>query len=224
MHLVRLGRGLDPDFRSMDSIVPMQYVTIIVAVVALLLSASSLAVSILTYRRDRSKVRAWSMIVWRENGPEPSTPVMQVRIMNVGRRPIALMHLVKKAGRDTWSRTLMRPQLNAKDAFEAIRELERTSLAHIAAIKLAEGEVFEIAFRPEDCDEFIAVHLERPAYANTLLIEDVVGSRYPVQNSAEHLKEMIAAWKPVEAQVSWMEMPEEPEPITGVRDDNRPGR
>jgi hypothetical protein len=202
----------------------MQYITIIVAVVALLLSASSLAVSVLTYRRDRSKVRAWSKILWHENGPEPSTPVMQVRIMNVGRRPIALMHLVKKAGRNAWSRTLMRPQLNAKDTFEVIQELERTSLAHIAAIKLAEGEVFEHAFRPEDCDEFIASHLERPTYADILLIEDVAGKRYPVQNSAEHLKEMLAAWKPVETQVSWMEAPVESKPIIEAGVDNGFGR
>jgi hypothetical protein len=192
---------------SQDKIVAVQYMSVILPIFALLLSAFSFAVSILTYRRDRSKVHAWSKIEWRENGPEPSTPVMRVRIMNVGRRPIALMHLVKKAGRNIWSRTLMRPQLDAKDGFEVVRELERTSLAHIAAIKLAEGEVFEIAFRPEDCEEFVATHLENPAYADTLLIEDVMVNRYPVQGAAEHLKKMMGHWKPAEAHVSWVENP-----------------
>jgi hypothetical protein len=181
-----------------------QYVTAIVAVVALVLSAASFTLSVLTYRRDRSKVRAWSMIEWRNTGPETMTPTLRIRILNAGRRPIALMSLVMKSGTHLWFRTLMDPRIPMNDVVEAMRELERSQLAHVAVIKLAEGEVFEIAFQVEDCDEFLATHLDGNEYevAETLLVEDAMGSRYPVRDSEKHLEEMMAAWNAARARVA----------------------
>src|SRR6478752_7834524 len=69
----------------------LQNLTTIVAVIALLFSFSGLTVSILAYRRDRSRVRAWSSVEWVPNGPETSTVRLRIRIANGGRRPVALM-------------------------------------------------------------------------------------------------------------------------------------
>ena len=177
----------------------MQNTTIVTALVALLFSASSLAVSVLNYRRDRSKVRAWSTLEWI-GGLDQSGPVLRVRIVNEGRRPVALMSLVKKKGQAIWWRSLIRPKLSTTDAFKAIVEIERSRLAHVAALKLGEGEAFELEFRPGDSDEFLALHLEVPEYAEMLLIEDVAGKRYPVLNSAKDLKEALTEWRRIEAQ------------------------
>jgi hypothetical protein len=145
----------------------------IVAIIALLFSASSLIVSILGYRRDRSRVQAWVDISWKENGPEPPTLILRVKILNAGRRPIALMSLVKTSGKRTWSRTLSEPELKTDSATEIFRALERNGLAHIGSVRLSEGEAFELAFTADDYLEFVGTHWEPVVVAQRLYVEDV---------------------------------------------------
>lgn len=59
--------------------------------VALLLSVAALGVSILNYRRDRSKLQATSSY---SQGWEQSDATIYVNIVNVGRRPIIIETLV----------------------------------------------------------------------------------------------------------------------------------
>lgn len=176
----------------------MQQLPIIISIVALLVSACGFTVAVLAYRRDNSKIRAWSTLVWHEEGPELSVPVMHVRAANVGRRPIFVLNLVMRSGRSNWSQPLQHPVVDESartDALKYIQEIRRKSVAHVAAVKLIEGDVYELLLRPEDCPDFINTHEEPVAYAQRLLVEDVTGTCYAVTKSDEHLKQLFAAWR-----------------------------
>src|SRR5262245_5425474 len=142
----------------------MQAVSIFVSLVALLISMCSLGVAVLSYRRDRSKLRAWSRIEHHEYRPEDPL-AMRVRILNVGRRPIALMYLVKKAGPHTWSRALIRPETGEVlevDVDQAVRQIELNALAHRGSLTLAEWQAHDILIRRDDLDEFVCTHVDPP--------------------------------------------------------------
>src|SRR5216683_2763332 len=115
------------------------------------------------------------------------TPVLHVRIQNKGRRPILILNLIMRAGRAKWSRYLNQPIMdmpNVRDGQTLIQEIARRHVAQAVAVKLAEDEVFELAFHPEDCrDEFIGTQWDPPAIAEKLLVEDVTGHCYSVRGS-----------------------------------------
>lgn len=181
----------------------MQNFTTIIAIIALLFSFSGLTVSILAYRRDRSRVRAWSSVEWVPNGPETATVRLRIRIANGGRRPVALMFLVRKSGKHLWWQTLQKAEPTATSAADLVRELERNQLAHVGSVRLSEGDAFEMVFGPDDDDEFVALHWNDVTYAESLLVEDVMGNRYPVRGSARHLKEAFREWSKPQPELDW---------------------
>lgn len=140
----------------------------------------------------------WSMIGWLANGPEPQTPVMHIRIANVGRRPVLVLNLVKRAGKTKWWRSIQQPNLGGEviSTVEQIQELKEKWLAHHVAVKLGEGEILELSFQPEDCHEFIGTHEDPPVQATSLQIEDVSGRLYSVRDSTKNLAVLIKAWNP----------------------------
>jgi hypothetical protein len=103
-----------------------------------------------------------------------------------------------RSGRSNWSQPLQHPVVDESartDALKYIQEIRRKSVAHVAAVKLIEGDVYELLLRPEDCPDFINTHEEPVAYAQRLLVEDVTGTCYAVTKSDEHLKQLFAAWR-----------------------------
>lgn len=168
-----------------------------ISLLAFAVSTASLTISLLGYLRDRSKVRVWSTVSWQSNGPDPDTPLMHVRIANIGRRPVVILNLVKWAKGAKWWRPINSPTLDSPiiTTLEQLDEYKRKSLAHLLATKLAEGEVLEMEFRPDDCHEFLALHEDPPLEATSLQIEDVAGRVYPVKGSEEHIQIMLNAWK-----------------------------
>ncbi len=109
-----------------------------------------------------------------------------------------VLNLVKRAGKSKWWRPIQPPTVDGEvlNTVEQLEELKRKSLAHLVAAKLAEGEVLEVEFRPEDCDEFIALHEDPPIEAISLQIEDVTGRLYSVKDSKKNLAVLIKAWNP----------------------------
>ena len=109
-----------------------------------------------------------------------------------------ILNLVKRAGKSKWWRPIQSPAVDGEvlTTVEQLEELKRKSLAHLVAAKLAEGEVLEVEFRPEDCDEFIALHEDPPIEATSLQIEDVTGRLYSVKDSKKNLAVLIKAWNP----------------------------
>lgn len=167
----------------------------VISFLALAVSAVSLTVSLLGYLRDRSKLRVWSTVSWQWNGPESDTPVLHIQIANLGRRPAVILNLVKRAGKTKWWRSVQRPELPGQETLSVkqLIELKRSSLAHLVSLKLNEGEIFELAFTPEDFHEFIATH-DTPIVEATLLeIEDVFGKMYPVKDSTKNLAKFLKA-------------------------------
>lgn len=177
----------------------MQQLPVVISIVALLVSACGFTVAVLAYRRDNSKIRAWSTLIWHQEGPELSVPVVHVCIANVGRRPIFVLNLVMKRGGSRWSQPLQHPVVDESarsDPWKYIQEVRRKSVAHAAALKLIEGEIYELLFRPEDRPDFINTHEDPVIFAQRLLVEDVTGACYAVTESEKHLKRLFAAWRP----------------------------
>lgn len=169
-----------------------------IALMAFAVSVASLAISLFGYLRDRSKLRAWSTLVWQHNGPEPETPLMHIRIANIGRRSVLVLNLVKRAGKSRWWRPIQQPDFEGEVIcmVEKIQELKKKSLAHHVAVKLGEGEILELVFSPENCSEFIATYEDPPVVATHLEIEDVSGRVYSVKDSEKNLVALLKAWNP----------------------------
>lgn len=126
-------------------------------------------------------------------------PVMHVRVANVGRRPIYILNLVMTTGRSRWWQPLQQLPIEGSaraDPVKLIEEIRRRSVAHVAALKLVEGDMYERLFRPEDCPDFINTHEDPVIEAQRLLVEDVTGICYAVKKSEKHLKQLFAAWRP----------------------------
>lgn len=175
----------------------------VISVIALSVSVCSFVIVLLAYRRDRTNVHAWSTISWWADRSDTGMPIMYVRIVNVGRRPVSMLNLVKVSPDATWSRSLWRAESGGKpkvvDVETAVDYMQRRSVAHSAAITLGEGAVYELMFRPDDVDEFIDDHEYEVRVAISLLIEDVTGKRYPVKNSVKNLQQLLD-WSPRERQ------------------------
>lgn len=166
----------------------------LIALMAFAVSALSLTVSSLGYLRDRSKLRVSSNMTWLFNGPELDTPVLKIQIANLGRRPVVILNLVKRAGKLKWWRSIKRHELPDQDIAKQIEEIHRQSLAQMISIKLNEGEILELAFLPDDCPEFIATHEDPIVEAASLEIEDASGRLYPVKDSQKNLATLLKAW------------------------------
>jgi hypothetical protein len=176
----------------------VQLLSVIFSTIALFISACSFAVAVFSYRRDRARVRAWSTIVWIEAAPGVKIPNMYLRIANVGRRPVLMLNLVKRSGRTTWRQTLTDPVEHEPDGSPFLHpdELQRRSVAHRAALRLGEGEVFELIFRPEDCPSLVLTNEGSFAKASQLFVEEVAGTLHCVRDAGRNLPQLFAAWKP----------------------------
>ncbi|MDN0085312.1 hypothetical protein QU487_21665 [Crenobacter sp. SG2305] len=170
---------------------------ILISLLAFTVSVASLTISLLNYLRDRSKLKVWSEICWQHNGPEPEIPHLHIRIANMGRRPTVVLNLVKRDGKAKWWRPIPPPILDeAITGVAQFDDLRRKSLAHLVSAKLAEGEILEIVFRPEDCHEFVSVREDAIFEAKTLQVEDAFGKLYSVKNSEKNILLLMKAWQP----------------------------
>lgn len=125
----------------------------IVATIAL--GLAGLTVTILTYRRDRSRILATSRIEWHRTGVAPDTPLMRIRIQNTGQRPVVVTQLVARAGNQDWCLPLDVRSFslqNEEDLKQAIQSLLREPAV---PIELAEGKYFDKVYSPEECDDLV---------------------------------------------------------------------
>jgi hypothetical protein len=159
-------------------------------------SVSSLTISILSFARDRSRIRAWSEILWQRVGEE-EIPQMRVYISNSGRRSIHILNLVKISGKSKWWRSINSPEVEGGliTSIEQIEEIKEKWLAHNVSVKLGEGEIIELSFKPSDSHEFWSLHEESPMLATKLYIEDVLKRKYPVRGASKCIDTLSKAWK-----------------------------
>lgn len=171
-----------------------------IPLIALVLSIIGLTVSILGYFRDRPRVRAWAEIVWHGGGKDPdgSVPMLRIRIVNLGRRPIALLNLALRGKGQRWSLFLKEPEFPDQQLTldEVVKLFDRHSLAQNSAIRLPEGDILDLAFWPDDCPKFVFTHFEPMAEAERMYVEDCAGARYRVRNDTASLRKLFEAWNP----------------------------
>lgn len=169
----------------------------IVPIVALVLSVVGLAISILNYHRDRPKIRAWADIIWHAQGktPDSRTPMLRVRIVNKGRRPIVLLNLVLKADGGTWGLQLKPPEFPNQEhsVSEALSILDRHALAQNSGVRLLEGDVMDIHYWPKDQFKFMHIDSDFAVEAERMYVEDFAGTRYRVRNDRKHLETLLAS-------------------------------
>lgn len=170
---------------------------------ALVLSVAGLGLSILNYLRDRSKIEVWSDVLYHRKGdtPDSLTPMLRIRVANLGRRPAVILNLVKESGTQRWSQPLKEPNFpedKSLNIAEVTKLLENHSLAQNSAIRLMEGDVVDFCFWPEDCPRFIATHVddEEMPHADKLFVEDCAGDLHKVRDSDKNLKTLFGAWNP----------------------------
>lgn len=171
-----------------------------IPLVALLLSIVGLTISILAYHRDRPKVRAWAEIIWHQRGPQPdsSVPMLRIRIVNLGRRPIALLELGLRGKTQLWSTSLKEPEFPDQQLSpgEIGTIFDRHSLAQNSVVRLPEGDILDLVFWPEDCPFFIFTHSGPIVEAERIYVEDCAGARYRVKNDTKSLRQLFDAWSP----------------------------
>jgi hypothetical protein len=168
----------------------LQIATLVIALIALVLS-------VLNYYKDRSNIQAWAGIIWHQRGSDlvSETPRLRLRIVNLGRRPANLTHLVMKNSAGQWMKPLTDPSSESMTPLEfdeAIRVLERHSLIQNSALKLSEGDAQDVNFWPEDAQHvFMDWHHDSVSTATSLYVEDVSGKKYRVKNDVKCLKEIL---------------------------------
>lgn len=173
----------------------------VLPIFAAVLSVASLGISLLNYLRDRPRIKAWAEIAWHRRGPTPDSemPCLRIRIANLGRRPILLLNLRMKNANGHWSRTLKKPVATSKDPVsidEVFGLLEEHVLAQNSAIRLAEGDVLDLPFWPDDTPDFIDSHADEPQTATALYVEDGAGRLHRVRRDIRALTTLFAAWAP----------------------------
>lgn len=172
----------------------------LIALAALLLSTIGLTVSLFTYFRDRPRVRAWAEVIWHHRGEHQDdlVPMLRVRIVNLGRRPIALLNLALWGQGQRWSHFLKEPELPDQQLphREITRFFDRYALAQNSAIRLPEGDILDLTFWPDDCPTFIFTHHDPMAEAERIYVEDCAGTRYRVKNDTDGLRKLFEAWNP----------------------------
>lgn len=134
---------------------------------------------------------------------ETGTACMYLRIANHGRRPAVLLDLVMVEGRTRWSRRrwstkLTEPKMPGKrvrSIDEAVRAHESHYLAQNSAVRLAEGEVLDLRFWPNDFTRFIQTNFEPIATANRLYVTDFSGRKIRVTGDQSCLEKLYEAWR-----------------------------
>jgi hypothetical protein len=165
--------------------------TIFISCTALIISIISLTFTIYNILRDRGKVTAWAEIFYDSSkDPDKPPPALRVRVVNSGRRPIVILHIVKEAKTGTWFSSIVDPVLPIDENGNLLRPPKvKDFVAQNSCLTLREGEVFEIIINyDEHLGELVNFDGENVHFTKKLYIEDVLKNRYYVKKSFENIK------------------------------------
>ncbi|TBU76191.1 hypothetical protein [Phytopseudomonas daroniae] len=166
---------------------------IFIALLALLVSCVSMGVSLYNVVRDRARIKAYSSIYYDHSRSLEPDPSLRIRVVNVGRRPVMLAYLVKSSREGEWASTLRPIQPPEESGGQLGVWIDKAMLAQHSALRLAEGEVFEMLIHRED----YGFHLcncsgDSVLEAEKLYVEDVQGRRYFVKGSRKNIARLIS--------------------------------
>lgn len=118
--------------------------TVIVSIIAILISALSLALSAYSVFRDRRRLKSWAYISYEAD----NKPSLRFMFVNNGRRPIYLKGLCFAYHSGIVFQPFKHPQPKV-DESNFLVELP-SLLAHTSYIRLDEGEVYETMYKADD--------------------------------------------------------------------------
>jgi hypothetical protein len=134
------------------------------SLIALVISIGSLAASLYFNLRDRAKVEAKSKYY---PGFEDGVPMIEMSVVNAGRRPVVLRMWGGTDSSGDWAGTM----INSNEGGKRLAEHERYE------VKLTRGDL--IAFTPDDDVVFV-----------DLWFEDTLGRRHRVLNARDHARKL----------------------------------
>jgi hypothetical protein len=170
---------------------------LLISIIAVFISAISAAVTIFNIYRDRAKVISWSEIVYdMSQDPDDPPPVLYIKIVNTGLRPIILISIKKIAKNSSWGNALRYPdydQLNV-NASDAIRDPEtRRSVFSIknTSVVLKESEYFEVSYGIDDFQHEVRSFFNDELHeATSMQIEDVLGTKIKIKDIKKNIEAM----------------------------------
>ncbi len=167
---------------------------IIIAWIALSISLLSLIVNFYRIYRDRSKIVAWSKIIYHQNHQTSNLreePVLHLYAINIGLRPIILTDVCSiNKKHETQCRYLNTESINTNNISnltEVISKLEDNLLAHKSNIRLEDGDVYEIKIKHTDYHDYLLANKEY-SLADKMFFRDILGKKYKIKNSKKCIK------------------------------------
>lgn len=165
------------------------------SIAAILISAISAGITVFSYIRDKSKIIAWSEVVYdKSKSLDNPPPCFYLKIVNIGRRPIVLTSIEKRGRNGGWSNSLAEPELG-KPIDEVLKE---SKLKDVFSTKntskvLQEAEFFEVSYDIEDfLFEVFSFDDDKLIEATDFFIMDILGKKYPVKNAKQNIAAMLA--------------------------------
>lgn len=165
------------------------------SIAAILISAISAGITVFSYIRDKSKIIAWSEVLYdKSKSLDNPPPCFYLKIVNIGRRPIVLTSIEKRGRNGRWSNPLAEPKLEKPiDAVLKERKLRDVFSTKNTSKVLQEAEFFEISYDVEDFPfEVFSFDDGEITEATDFFILDILGKKYPVKNAKKNIAAMLA--------------------------------
>lgn len=168
-------------------------------VAAITISLVSLAISFFGFFRDRAQLNAWAEIIWVQRGPsiEGAYPMLRIRVANLGRRPSVVLKLALHGASGRWFESVDRSSLIKRadeSMFAFLERIATPELAQSTAVRLAEADVLDIAFLPEDGSRLVLTAIDPIEEAEKAFFVDVAGRHYRVRNDTACIRQLLSAF------------------------------
>ena len=170
---------------------------LLISIIAVSISAISAAFTIFNIYRDRARVISWSEVVYdMSQDPDDPPPVLYIKIVNTGRRPIILTSVKKVAKNSTWGTPLRYPDYKQLDitVSDAIKDPEtRRSVFSIknTSVVLKESEYFEVSYGIDDFQHEVRnIFNDEFHEADNMYIENIVGSKIKIKDIKKNIQAM----------------------------------
>ncbi|WP_312975699.1 hypothetical protein [Stutzerimonas nitrititolerans] len=165
------------------------------SIAAVFISAISAGITLFGYIRDKSKIIAWSEVVYdKSKSLDNPPPCFYLKIVNIGRRPIVLTDIEKIGKNGRWRNPLAEPELDKPiDTVLKEKKIKDIFSTKNTSKVLQEAEFFEASYDLEDFRfEVFSFDDDKLVEATNFFIMDILGKKYPVRNAKKNISVMLA--------------------------------
>ncbi|WP_267749827.1 hypothetical protein [Vibrio cholerae] len=174
---------------SLDSLVSLVSLEIYLPWLALLVSAISLAVSVHSIYRDRSKIRVLSKVYYdRSLDLDNPPPFLAIYVVNTGKRPLFISNIV---GYANWNQSNLWSLKDDSISFDenGFPSVFKSGLVHEAGLRLNDGDIYEYRVRHDEHEKLYSSDSFMPF--KKYYLTDVLGKKYPVKGSKKGIRELL---------------------------------